>query len=658
MWSRALAEAFFSSDFAGEPVTFAVDSDALAAITGDPPELAIESLAHCVRELVMPNYRFYRIRDMARCWRSAGCDGPPPSLPLLALTVLAFGANEKFGLYKPLRRLLDPDDHDGGMPGDFDYSVPEMWEQLAWWLETHQQGNFGLPTITKHEFYVNVGYSRQQALLRTGDRTLVYRFFRSIGLAPAEEQVVASELRRALAIWSNSRLPRTARLHRLATDPALAKYADALLQTLAARWDGRLRDPRSGSLARVLRLMLELRPVDLAFVALHRDGDHETVDVTLPSGAMVTLEAGDAAYEPFPLPLAVTPDSIRKGVELTGEKLSFFHEGGRAVPFRYDGDVLEWVSSDRIGFDEKHHLLVHNDIREATLTWLEIEQFGGRLDVNATKTLPQGWFLVRDLQLRGRPQHQAPPDVGDLIGNSGGGGRLRLVGGLKIKGLGRTYLTGGAPNVALPEGHRDMPFEIKKQGFEPIERVATGHEFLMGAFDLPPGEYEVSQQGVGLKFTVINSLREFPGPAVGSVRTRGGDDTSMPGLILDNNNSVPRPVVVRAVASGPIIVVGPGSDDHCVVDAPRWLEHLAGPLSWTALDVWAAFQPAWLLVPTARRSAPLYTAWPVTPLAPAGSAAGTQWARLIAAAELVSDSSESIEELWSQYAAAAAEKAT
>ena len=653
-WTEGLADHFFSAEFAGEPVTFSVDPGSLATITGDDAATAIESLGSVVRRIVMPNHRFHRVRDMARTWCREGCDGPPPSLPLLALTVLAVTTADNFGLYKPLRRLLDPDDGASGMPGDFDDAVPEMWEQLTWWLDDHLQGRHGVSTITKHSFYRNIGYSAQQAVLRPSDRTLIYRFFKAIGLSPGEEEVVPSELRRALGAWAGARLPRTKRLHRLATDASHVPYAEALLHTLASRWDGRLRSERTGSIAAPLRLMLELRPVGLSFIARRRDSDPIAIVLETVEGEVLDLRGHGAIYEPFPLGYEVSSSALRDGVELSGQQLSLFHEASSVVPFAYDVDLQEWVSVDRITFDEKHHLLVHADVRLALQEWLATEGCEGALDPNATKQLPNGWFLFRNVRVVARPEHEPPAGVRDLLGSIGGGARLRLVGGLKVHGLGRTYLTGGGPNVAVPPGSDDLTIEIRHEGYEPLKRTASGHEFLMSALDLGEGSYEVRHGGTSLRFAMIESVKATPGLGVGAVRT-GRSTAAVSGLLTDRPTA--RPIAVPALAEGPIIVVGPVPGDTALVDPPLWFAKLAGGLSWTSTDVWCGFEPAWILVPTSSRSEPLYIAHPLRVVPPAGGEGSPSWSGLIrSSAPFEGMSSEQLD-TWHAYVDAASSTA-
>ena len=116
--------------------------------------------------------------------------------------------------YGPLRQHLNPGDEGEGAPGDYSDSVPECWELLSQWLDELLFGRRGFSTIRRHDHFVNIGYATQQAVLRTSDRRRLSRFFRSIGLQPGEEDVVASELRQALRVWAKRQGPAGTRLFR------------------------------------------------------------------------------------------------------------------------------------------------------------------------------------------------------------------------------------------------------------------------------------------------------------------------------------------------------------------------------------------------------------------------------------------------------------
>lgn len=651
-WSIELADRFFSSAFAGEPVTFAVDGDALASIHGSSPVEAQKSLCAAVRAEIMPGHHFERVQRRAHRWQLDGADGPPPSLPVLGLTVLAAASMDANSFYGPLRRLLDPDDPDKGIPPRFEENVPWMWGQLSWWLGTHLKGSRGVSTISDPGFYVNIGYSLQQAAMRASDRRLVFRFFRAIGLQPQEEQILPSELRRALAVWAKGQLPRTARLLKLATDASLQQHADVLLEDLARSWDGRLRDPQSGSKASPLRLRLELSPFSLGWIAPRSPDDPNEVAVAGMDGPIDLLASGDW-WAPEPLPLEVEPRHLDQGLELVGDVRSFFHDARQAIPFRYDDSQLEHVSVDRLQFGEKHLLLVRGgSLRAATESWMAAEGVPAKLDPRTTQHLPAGWFLFKGVRLDARPSKGAPAPIRDLLGSAGGGARLRLVGGLKLKGLGRVYLTDAGPDLAIPDAAIGSVFSIHAAGFDPIEREAGGHDFPLSKFASQPGTYEVSNSETSLSFEVVDGVAAVPSPRVGSVRTRGRDGLSARGLVVDGAASAP-PSSVPVPAGGDVgVAIGPTQADVALVEAPKWFSIVADVFSWSHVDLWKDFEPVWLLTHLPGIS-PSYVARLLHAQPPAEVAPTTSWGRLLLASTLESGSTVATVDLWDAYQAAA-----
>lgn len=654
MWADALALRFFSPAFEGETVTLAVDRQALASTSQIDPDHAVEALAKVVRALVMPNHRFSRVTVLADRWRSGGCDGPPPSLPLLGLTVLAASEMVKFDFYRPFRQLLDPTDTDGGMPGDFDEVIPALWAQLRWWLDTHLGGACGVSTIENHPTFTNIGWSLGQAVFRESDRAHLYRFFRAIRLEPVSDTAVAAELRRALAIWSARQGDAVSRLHRLATDPDLEPIADRILVQSATSWDGRLCDPVTGSRAASLKVLLELRPVSVGIAAPRQDDDPRHVTVTC--GEQAVGLAGDGAwFEPAPLAIPDVGKAITHGLVLTGRTLSYFLEPAEAYALRFEYDLAAWTSVSRMTFGEKHHLLVAQKHRAAVEAWLSDERIEGQLDPLATPKLPSGWFLFRGVRLE-----SAPPSAGlprallPLMPTSGSPGVLRLVGGLRLPAMGRgIYLTGGVPNVAFPQWeHGEHTFELRAKGHDPLTRTTAEPEFeLRQFFNLGPGTYELSCQGSTLSFELVASVRERFADPEPLVRSAGPDGRTARGYLVDGPSPTP-PCTVPASEKG-TIVLGSSPDRISNVVVPRWFTDVAGLLDWVALDAWDinGSPPVWALsIDLAGRR----VAFLLDPRPPDGPAQGDPlWARAIRIATLAPHQGTDTERLWASYVEAA-----
>lgn len=643
-WTDALASRYFSSAFAGEPVTFCTDADEIAAVRGRPASLAIKELSAVVGREVMPRHNYRRLWQRCQRWQDDGCDGPPPSLPLLALNVLAASrmtasAVGAANFYTPYRQLLDPTDDQPGMPGDYNRYVPRMWEQLSWWLSEHLGGERGISTVTKHEHFVNIGYARQQAVLHASDRRRLHRFLRSIGFEPGDD-VIADELRQALKIWARRLGPVGDRLVRLATDQTLEPYANELLRRVAEGWDGRTRDPRTGVIALPIRVLIEDRPFAIG-LAVRRQVDDPTAIDLAHDGSTMQLTSQGGFYSPAPMPLDLA-EVLDSGIELSGEAASVTFDPAPIHALIYDDGLAGWVSANGISFGEVHCLLVRREVWADVQRWIVEEGLVGAIDTTATQHLPNDWLLIRRFRIDARPQHRPPAEIADLLGSSGGA-RTRLVGGLTVAGLRRTYLVGGLPFLAIPSDEDAVPVELQLDGLQAVRLRAEGGELSLNIINLGPGAYQITHPRGGLSFDVVDGMSRQPGSDVGTVHQAGVDGRSVQGLVA--TVPAPRPPVAVAVPhEGTCVVLGPRPGDVALVETPRWLSGPLGELSWDATDVWCDFDPVWLIT-----LASSYTATLIEAHEPQPGPAGSSWEGLVMRAELASCNDAAAVELWQRY---------
>ncbi|MCY3890461.1 MAG: hypothetical protein OXG50_11265 [bacterium] len=642
-WTSVLANRYFSPLFILEPVTFCVDSDELASMRGIPADEAVEELSRVVRRAVMPGYDFAPLWYECRRWQEEGCLGLPPSLPLLALNVLAAGqmtANRVGApnFYAPFRQLLDPTDEIGGMPGNYDEYVPQMWEQLSWWLDDHLGGERGISTITKHEHFVNIGYARQQAILHASDRRRLRRFLRSIGFEPGDD-VVPEELRRALRIWARRLGSVGDRLVRLATDQSLEPYADELIRRVAEKWDGSTRDPRTGAPILQIRVLVEDRPFAIGLAVRRRDDDPTAIDLTGAVSELLLASQGDF-YSPAPLPLDIA-DVLDFGIEISGIEAALTFDPAPILPLAYDDDLAGWISTNGISFGEVYCLLVRKEEWTSLQTWIAEEGLAGEIDTGATRNLPTGWFLIRRFRIDARPQCRPPPGIADLLGSSGGA-RTRLVGGLTVGGLRRTYLLGGLPFLAIPSDDVSVPVELELDGLDTVQLRAEGGELSLNEINLGQGAYRVTHPRGKLEFDVVAWFSQQPGPGVGSIRQSGAGGRSARGFVATMPSPSP-PVAVAVPHEFSCVLLGPSPGEIAPVETPRWLKDPLGELSWTATDTWCEFNPVWLVTLGSKCTARL-----IEPHEPKPGPVGTWWADLVMEAEL-ENSDEATAELWQRY---------
>lgn len=650
-WALALESRFFNEAFDGEPVTLCVDEQELASMTALPPVEAIEALASAVRTVVMPNYRFEVVRRRAEKWQRSGFVGPPPALPLLALTVLAASRMSSHGgrgapaFYPRVRELLRPGDTSAGDPGDYANAVPRLWEQLRHWLEDELAGTRGLPTITMHPHFVNVGYSLQQAVLRTADRRRIYQFLRSIRFEPGET-VLASELRRALSIWARRR--GHDRLAGLADDSRYTEYAEALLARIAATWDGRLRDEVTGVRTLPVLLTLQSRPRALAFTLLREPDLPKELVLRFPNGAESLTSPSENWYEPNPLPIELTAERLNDGFKLAGDLVGAFFEPADVYVLQHNDDLVQPVQRSKIHYGEKHFLIVRANLAPVVERWIAQEQLEGLIDKGAASWLPPGWALIRDFRISARPATTPPRALADMLGSSGGS-RLRLVGGLPLPGMPGTYLTRGAPMIALPSDSENRTVSLECNGFDPIRLRAVDGDYPLTALSLVPGTYRVVHDRGTVTFDLIDGLTDSPNGEVGGLRLVGFEGRSAAGL----HAQVPHPCEPATVPMGGaeiVVIVGAKDDEFRTVRRPAWLEKYAGgALSWTRIDAWVPFAPVWALL--WRKGKPL-EARPIGDIAPGPIDPNSAYAQRLRGAELWARADVLAAQRWSRYLAA------
>lgn len=155
-WSSEL-DRYYLREPADHPIVFCVDVETLADLTGENGQEAADALASCVASQVMPGYRFRIVVTSCERWANGDRQNAPPSLPLLAVTVLAASQMDRsaavgaHNYYRRFRQLLDPSDTQPGMPGDYGSTIPRLWQQLERWLNDELCGHRGILTLPSEE---------------------------------------------------------------------------------------------------------------------------------------------------------------------------------------------------------------------------------------------------------------------------------------------------------------------------------------------------------------------------------------------------------------------------------------------------------------------------------------------------------------------------
>lgn len=509
-WASVLGEHFFGPDQNGRTVAMFVD-DALAEELGASPALHGVTLYSAVhRELGRASNLFGRILVRCRQWRLGSQTTPPPSLPLLAVTVLAAtrmrddGKYSANNFYARAARLLGIDSQ--VIADEFD-AVVGMWRDLDGWLRSHG-GRRGVSTILPHPRLTKIGYSLSQALLRDVDRRCLARFFKWANVAPRTD-VPAAELVRMLGVWSQRRNGVSKGLQRLLASGDESGLLGELLVAEARAWDGTVDDDRGAS--QQLRLRLVLRPATKSLHWAAQSAEpHEALSIDWggrraafrPTGSGRFLVCSERSVEPA---------ELARSFVLKAPDVSLRFSDRPVMPFRREPEVGGWVSTDELNFHEDQLLAVCDTEWEAVSSFLEL-LLPQPLPAPVTpggKPLLAGFHVVKvpaaAVDIEGFDSDNTPESM-QAIRPRSRTERVALSGGLPLRpGLGQpTYLLGGTPDIELPAKPGEPRSVTANLNGVPSTLRATGTPLPLTGLASAPGEYQFCADGVTLQFRILD----------------------------------------------------------------------------------------------------------------------------------------------------------
>ncbi len=430
-WAQSLADHFFTVDRGGMPVYFYVDEATLSDITGLPGPQAIQALMSPVRAIT-PGHSYRAVASMARRWGNSDRSNAPPSLPLLAVCVLAAtrmgetGEISPANYYKPYRQLFDPNDNSSGAPGDYGEVIPGLWEQLNSWLDEDKAGSLGRSTIRPHPIFTWIGYALSQTLLRASDRRQLDRFFRWMQIdKDAGDLPSGAEMRRLLGHWAKTQHSTAAhRLERIATTESMHTLCEQALTEALASWDPtRHVDVEGGRPQASLRIVLRETPFELGLAAERPDGFPEAATfATAGDATEASLEAAiEGWYRPVPLPAIDMACALHAGLTLAAEGRALVLEPSTVYALAFNGDLGRYTSEASIQLGRSYHLLVARSARAEVTSFCAAEGIPAKIIPSLTSRLPGGeWFLFEGFQLNASATSTPPADLAQLIGGGGG----------------------------------------------------------------------------------------------------------------------------------------------------------------------------------------------------------------------------------------------
>lgn len=528
-WQQQLAHEFFA-DKQGQPVVMFVDADELRRLVA-PGEDAVWSLADAVRTMVntrLGSTMFEAVLRQQELWRRSAQEEPPPTLPVLALSVLAASqmhgdsAGAAHNYYVRLAAAFLPDApsaeveslrHTLRERGAF-VDVADMWQCLHQWL-CRRSGAFGISTIPENPALSRIGYPLSQALVRRTDRSVLTRFFDRLHLDTTGPPPPAA-LMHSLRVWTRNRSQGFSdRFMTALNDPQLQIDLEPLIHALAASWDGKVVDAE-GLRRLELRLTIDIDRGLAWWVipAVHPSFTDTLVGTMRDSAFTVTVspDAYSSMFRAAGLP-PVTSDMISNGVSARGQLSVLEFRPTQLVILSDNADAGGWTSVDALTPFEDHLIVAAPEIRNDVERALDIAADKGwrRLrDKSANRIIPN-YSIYHSVTFSSSESLEEaskylPASISRRI-RLGTTARPRFVNGLPIHtNLGRNiYLAGGEPDLELPVAVEPRRVKVTLDGDRTQEFQASVFPIPLSRFGpYTEGDHTLSADGETIKFHVVN----------------------------------------------------------------------------------------------------------------------------------------------------------
>ena len=593
-WQSLIAEAFLSPH--DGPTIFFLDEGELTLIAPDiedPPG----DLAEAVRGHLRLNDRrrlFDPVMSAFRQWKRGPQKDPPPTLPLLAITVLAATRMRSdtqarsTNYYLRLAQVLLPSADTktiealrDNLRGEVFLDVVEMWQGLHKWIEAGN-GLVGLSTIRDHPKFQRIGYPLSQALIRQTDRMALTRLFRALdtdpGTTPDAEAILG-----ALDIWTaapHNRLSST--FMRGLADPDIRPLLATVVEAHAQGWDGRVLT-NDGKQRIAIGVCIDLDAWQTGWLfPIPPGGPENLVMADVESGSEVVLE-GTPGFDHYYVILEdfeLTQRRLFAGMQLHGSEFTAEFSPAPVLFLRPDPETGAWSSVSGILPFEDHLVAVsaahqtefQQVLREAAAEgWRIVPQLGS--------VLMPGYVLLRGVRFADAvalksalSRHPALRGMGvapALVP------RARLVHGLPIATsiAANHYLVGGEPDLLLPTaGDYSRPATVVLDG-RSEQLQANGFPLELRRFVTGAGRHIVNADGRELSFI---TLEEGPDPRCppGTAELGWIDATQMGGA---NQEHLITGGLVADVDVLTSILARRGRDETCLLHEGGRIEFLTEP---------------------------------------------------------------------------------
>ncbi|SEF03556.1 hypothetical protein [Streptomyces sp. Ag109_O5-10] len=685
-WHEVLSSEFFGADNALRSTVLYVDFEVERELADRVGMGLAEAVAGELNWSDPDRPLFSRIQRECEVWEQQGSAVPPPSLPVLALSVLAatrMASSDgmlKTNFYGRWIQLFG-EQLSSSRANKLEHAfqdVAVMWEELDTWLE-QTGGLYGTSTVSTDEFYWKIGFPISQALVRGSDRQVLTRFFAATRLRPHNpDEVSGRELLRRLRVWTAGRDRRLSPrlMEELSSAPDTGETLIAsLVKRLADDWDGTLHEPEREHRRRAvgLRLVVADRGRRLEWLADACVGIDET-SVAVPGGRTFTLyKAYGEVYEGLES-LHPSWQQLEHGLHLEGDDLVLEWAPQEVVLLRLHPHLGEWVSTEYFEPGEQHWILAADSALRAVRSM--VDALGGRTVREASAPVP-GWKLfkgvravngvafARTLDRGGDHAHVLEPQIRHRAALSGG---LRIAPEYRAgAGVAGHFLRGGAPDLLLPASDSpDGRVEVVLDGRTEKLRADPRVPFPLCMIPLEEGDHRVGTAPSSQVFTLHDGLHEGLPPGTGTLgylcdgtarpelSDAAGSETRIRGAEAPRTIRLPRTELLRSSVLEAVLL-----DPHGGVrpakqqSVPDWMAsrlpaHALGP----CLEVEVPAGYVWLVYRTAARwsvralataedtpspaPAPDDYAWAYAVLSAAQRLHNPVWLDYVAAAETIS----------------------
>lgn len=551
-----------------------------------------------------------------------GSQGPPPSLPLLALSVLAATrmAREEgvssSNYYLRFRRLLNLPG--GGEPRGYSETVPSLWNQLKRWLNDTNRGELGLSTVVGNENLANIGFALSQALFRTADRQRLTHFFQWVDLRPGDT-ISSDELLALFRSWA----PRRSAVHKgvlkMAESATFSEQLASILQTELQHWDGGLRDEAGRRLGRILIVAKLFPKPQLALIAQCPAGFPNQATFIATGARRLSLSKSAAGwYGEIPSEPEFVAEALRIGLKLVSGGFALEYKADRVVPLAENIDIGYWASTRQVHPGEAHWILADRHLSREVASYLERHaQTGWRLYERADALAP-GWTLFRDVVINAVPT-DVPTDLRRIAPAIRE--RPTFWGGLPLSKGPDTYLWLGEPDLWIPASFAPEAQTVKVDTLV-LRRPTTG-KLQLQQLRLDPSVHTIQVGPSHRQFGTVKTLGNVHAAATGSLgyllaevgsrwvatafnpsQAPGTDDNStvsLSGASIAHGNRTywarQHPPLLLPKGAGEYVLLGSSPGQLQRLIEPKVAAWLAGlPLYSKVFELSPDFEPVWLVI--------------------------------------------------------------